>query len=274
MDPGSLRDALTALLGLATGVMSGAFGVGGAVVSTPGIRLLGVPALVAIGTTLPSIVPSALSGSLRYRNERLIDWRAVACTVPVGLGASVAGALLSEEVPGEGHLLMVATAALLGVTAWRMARGRDPLPARARLAQDATAGGSGGAVSCRAATVVGLVAGALSGLLGIGGGVVLVPAFVAAGLALKVAIATSLVCVGAFAVPGTLAHALLGNVDWRVALLLAATVVPGARLGAALTVRADDRRLRLAVAAFLGVIAVAYAAGEMAALAGPAPGPG
>ena len=52
-----LLDGVTFALGLITGVLSGAFGVGGAVVSTPGLRLLGVPALVAVGTTLPSILP-------------------------------------------------------------------------------------------------------------------------------------------------------------------------------------------------------------------------
>jgi uncharacterized protein len=67
-------------------------------------------------------------------------------------------------------------------------------------------------------------------------------------------------------VPGTIAHALLGNIDWRFALLLTVGMIPGARLGAALTIRAEDRRLRLVVGAFLGATAVAYAAGEIAAL--------
>ncbi|MGH9182234.1 MAG: TSUP family transporter [Acidimicrobiales bacterium] len=115
---------------------------------------------------------------------------------------------------------------------------------------------------------VGVTAGSLSGLLGVGGGVVLVPGFLLAGLAVKQAIATSLVCVGAFAVPGTVTHGLIGNVDWRVAAFLTLTVVPGARLGAALTMRASDRRLRVTVSAFLGAVAVVYATGELVALVG------
>ena len=43
-------------------------------------------------------------------------------------------------------------------------------------------------------------------------------------------------------------------------------MIPGARLGAALTVRADDRRLHVVVGAFLGMTAIVYAAGEIAAL--------
>jgi uncharacterized membrane protein YfcA len=84
----------------------------------------------------------------------------------------------------------------------------------------------------------------------------------------KAAIATSLVCVGAFAVPGTITHALQGHVDWRVAVALVIGVIPGARLGAALTIRATDRRLRAVVASFLGCTAVLYGVGELTALIG------
>ena len=69
-----------------------------------------------------------------------------------------------------------------------------------------------------------------------------------------------------FAVPGTITHAIQGDIDWRFALLLAVGVIPGARLGAALTVRADSARLRLVVAAFLGLTAILYGGGELAAL--------
>jgi uncharacterized membrane protein YfcA len=116
---------------------------------------------------------------------------------------------------------------------------------------------------------IGFVAGLLSGLLGIGGGVIMVPAFIALGrLEVKAAIATSLVCVGAFAVPGTVTHALQGHVDWRVVAALVVGVVPGARLGAAVAIRAADRRLRVVVAGFLAVTAVLYAVGELRSLLG------
>ena len=81
MDPGPLRDGLTVLLGGLTDALSGLFGVGGAVISTPGIRALGASAVVAVGTTLPSIIPGAASGALRYRREGLIDVRSVAWAV-------------------------------------------------------------------------------------------------------------------------------------------------------------------------------------------------
>ncbi|CAN5138604.1 hypothetical protein BH24ACT1_BH24ACT1_01250 [soil metagenome] len=263
MEPGLLRDGLTLVVGLITGVLSGAFGVGGAIISTPGIRLLGVGPLVALGTTLPAILPSALSGGLRYQAEELIDWRAVTLTVPSGLVASVGGALLSGLVPGEGHLLQIMTAALLGFSAWRtLVERRSP----ASPGEDRPPG-SGRGRSARLAGV-GLAAGGLSGLLGLGGGLILVPGLNQLGdLSLRSSVATSLVCAGAFAVPGAITHGLLGNIDWRVALLLALTVVPGARLGAAASLRLGDRGLATAVAVFLGVVAIVYAGGELSALA-------
>ncbi|MGH9192998.1 MAG: sulfite exporter TauE/SafE family protein [Acidimicrobiales bacterium] len=289
MDPGPLRDALTVALGVATGAMSGLFGIGGAVISTPGIRALGASAQTAIGTTLPSIIPGAASGTLRYAREGLVDGQAVRATTPVGIAAAVAGALLTEVVPGEGHALMLTTAALLAVSGARMIHNADeaaraltapspetaagttvPSPAAARVPGDVVVA-VGDRPHGRPTTIrlaaVGTLAGLLAGLLGIGGGTVMVPGFTQiAGLSLKRAIATSLACVGILAVPGTITHALLGNIDWRFALLLTVGMIPGARLGAALTIRAEDRRLHLVVGAFLGVTAIAYAAGEIAAL--------
>ena len=52
---------------------------------------------------------------------------------------------------------------------------------------------------------------------------------------LKQAIATSLVCVGLFAIPGTITHAALGHIDWRFAFFLTLGVIPGARIGSRLT---------------------------------------
>jgi uncharacterized protein len=96
-----------------------------------------------------------------------------------------------------------------------------------------------------------------------------VPAFAHfARMPVKAAVATSLACVGAFAVPGTITHAIEGHVDWRVAALLIVGVIPGARIGAHLAIVATDRRLRLVVSAFLGLTALLYGGGELLALLG------
>lgn len=276
MDAGPLRDLLTVALGLATGVLSGLFGVGGGVISQPGMRLLGLEPLVVIGTALPVIIPGALSGATRYVREGLIRWPAVVATVPIGLVASVAGSIAAEHVPGDGHLLQLMTALLLGLSSYRMGTAAPP-PLDEPLAETDAPEAPGGRQAAELAShkallgryaAIGVLAGFLSGLLGIGGGVVMVPAFVQlARIEVKAAIATSLVCVGAFAIPGTITHAIGDRVDWRVAVALVVGVIPGARIGAALTMKATDRRLRVTVASFLGLTAALYATTELFALA-------
>jgi hypothetical protein len=252
--------ALTVAVGFVSGVLSGMFGIGGAVITTPAIRALGATTFQAIGSTLPSILPSSISGSLRYNREHLIHSRVVLITAAYGVPASVIGSKLSRSVPGDGHWLMIATAALVGFTAYRTAfpvtRADGSIGALEHLRDEWWMLG-----------LIGVAAGALSGLLGIGGGILMVPAFSAwVGLPLKDTIATSLACVGILAIPGTITHAFQNDIDWTFALALAAGVIPGARIGARFTIASDDMTLRYTVGAALGIIAVIYAAGEIHSL--------
>ncbi len=278
-----LQTILVLVAGFFTGVLSGMFGVGGAVVSTPAIRALGATPIEAIGSTLPSIIPSAISGSLRYHRDGLIHRRIVLWTALVGCSAAVGGALLADVVPGNGHLLMILTAALLAFTAFRTAQSpKRPDPADAEELPPATdpdyddadpsdlAAGSpweDARMDWWRLGAIGLAAGGLSGLLGVGGGIIMVPAFVGwVRLPIKAAVGCSLACVGILAIPGTITHALLGHIDWAFALPLCVAVIPGARVGAHLAIRSSERGLRLSVAIVLGTIAIIYAVGELSAL--------
>jgi uncharacterized membrane protein YfcA len=251
-----LEAALGVLSGFVAGTLAGAFGVGGAVVTTPAVQvLLGAPPIVAVGTPLPVIFPTTAVAAWSYARTGNLDGRTVRWSAPPGAAGSAAGALATDIV--EPHALLLATAALVCWQAVSVARGRDrPEEARRRP--------SGWAYAA-----AGLGAGIVSGLLGIGGGIVLVPALTSLlGMPLKRAIGTSLVVITAIVVPGTVVHAVLGHVDWAIALALTVGVVPGARLGAALTIRAGDRALRLVVGVFLGILGLAYGVFEVAALAG------
>ena len=107
----------------------------------------------------------------------------------------------------------------------------------------------------------------MSGLLGVGGGIVMVPLFRKwLAFPMKNAIATSLICVGLFAIPGTITHTLQGGVDWRYALLLTIGVIPGAPIGAKLALSMDDQKLRKIFGIFLACIAVVYGGGEIISL--------
>ena len=266
MDAGILRDVLTTLAGIATGVMSGTFGVGGAVISTPAIRALGCSAALAVGTTLPSILPGAITGSWRHRHGELIQWKVVAFTAPSGVVAAILGAWVSPRIPGDGHLLMVLTALLLMWSSINMIRSVSSHEPRDSAEHDhvkTNLRNSQGFL----ATLTGLVAGSLSGLLGVGGGIIMVPLFRRwLALPMKNAVATSLICVGCFAIPGTITHSIEGGIDWRFAILLTIGVVVGAPFGSKMALKMSDKKLQRVFGLFLAAVAVIYGGGELLAL--------
>ena len=227
-------------------------GVGGAVVATPLVRLIGLGPHLAVGTTVPAILPAALTGAYAYRKAGLIDTTTAMRMAIPGALAAFGGALATRSV--NGHLLMVATAAVLLVLAVHSTARTGPGPTQDR--PPAIFG-----------LTVGAVAGFFSGLLGIGGGFLIVPVLVRfGGLAVKTAVGTSLAAISLMSIPNVAGQALAGNVSWVPAGLLAAGVVPGARLGARLAIAADEARLRWIVGGGLAVAAAAFGVSELRAI--------
>jgi uncharacterized membrane protein YfcA len=99
---------------------------------------------------------------------------------------------------------------------------------------------------------IGLAAGFLSGVLGVGGGILIVPLLVAAaGYRPKPAMATSLAAILLTAIAAAASHAQAGNVAWRDAALIGIPAVAGAVFGAWLHQRVAARTVTLAFAGFL-----------------------
>jgi hypothetical protein len=266
--PDSVRIVLTVAAGFVTGVLSGMFGIGGAVISNPSLRALGAGPITTIGSTLPSIIPSAISGSLRYRRDGLLRFNVIRWVGPTGALFSIGGALLSDQVPGDGHLLTMSVALLMGFTAIRIARRPVAAPRAAETDAEMAVDTSGTVHDdVWRLLVIGAVAGLFSGLLGIGGGLLMVPLFSGwLRIPLKETIGTSLACVALIAVPGMITHALQGHIDWSYALPLAIGVVPGAWLGANVTIGSSERRVQVMVATALGILGAVYAAEELYSL--------
>ena len=103
---------------------------------------------------------------------------------------------------------------------------------------------------------IGVAGGLLSGLLGVGGGVVMVPLLVLwAGYDQRTAHATSLGAIVPISIAGVLTFGLAGRVHWIDAAALAVGAVVGARLGAGWLARIDQRVLRMVFGCFLVVVA-------------------
>ena len=69
-----------------------------------------------------------------------------------------------------------------------------------------------------------------------------------------------------FSVPAMITHAWLGHINWTFALLLMAGVVPGARIGARVTLTGSEARLQLLMGLFFTLLALVYGGSELVAL--------
>ncbi|MBN2822893.1 MAG: sulfite exporter TauE/SafE family protein [Coriobacteriia bacterium] len=257
---------LSVLIGLGSGFLSGQFGIGGAMVTTPAIRLiLGRPELIAVGTPLPIIIPSAVAGAIAYSRRGMIDVRAGVMIGLAGSVASVAGAWLTQLVGGS--FVLIVTAAVICYMAVDMAL----LAFRNTSAdeQGVTASAPHSVVRSRTMGYIGLglMTGLYSGFLGLGGGFIVVPTLIRwFGFDAKRAIGTSLVVVSVLAVPGSITHYLLGHVDLLLAGTMALGVVPGALVGARVTAVASERTVKIAFSILLLITGAVLALAELGVL--------
>ena len=248
-----LEFVLGVLIGLVAGVMSGLFGIGGGTVMTPAVQvLLGTPPIIALATPLSAIFPTAITGAWTYRQGGQVDERAAAWIVGPGILGAVAGAALTDVIDTD--LLLIVTALLLAREAVKILQGAARREADGERSE-------GRPIQLAA---IGLAAGFVSGLLGVGGGIIIVPLLSGVlRMPLKRALGTSLLAIVVLVIPGTIVHAALGHIDWAIFAALTLGAVPGARIGARLALGTRERTLRLLVGSFLLVVAVVYGAGEV-----------
>lgn len=231
MTPGEAlaRYGPSAIVGLLAGLLSGLFGVGGGILIVPGlVILLHMPQRLAHGTSLAAIVPIAGSGVVGYAIADSVDWAAGGL---VTLGA-VWGALLGtrilhvtrqENLRRVFSLFLLLTAARLLLDAPE-ALGRDEITLWM-------------AVSLMA---LGLLSGTLAGLLGVGGGIVIVPGLVLLfSVPDAVAKGTSLLVIIPTAVAGTLSNVRRSNADLPVATVVGLIGVASALAATQVSVNMD-----------------------------------
>lgn len=256
-----------ALCGVGVGILSSMFGIGGGMVMVPLIHIVfGQPAAVSSGTSLFAILPTSIAGMVARLHDGTIRFRIGIVVGIAGACLSPLGALAATNLPGI--YAMVLTGLFILYTAYKMFRRvwrSRPAVAQVPAAADASApalapepkktllsedGSVRFYVGC---VLLGCVVGFLSGWLGLGGGFLIVPILQAAfGLTMKQSSGTSLVSVGILAVPSFITHAVLGNVDWLLGLLLIVGSVIGAKLGAKILAHVNERMLT----ALFGVLLV------------------
>lgn len=231
------------LAGLGVGLVFGMFGAGGSAFATPILAVLGVPALLAVASPLPAMVPAAFVSARRFLRAGNLDRRIARLAVYSGLPGTVLGALASKIAGGD-RLLVVSGLLLLVIGVRLLLPDRAGAAGRATRRRDSTT------------TVVGASfgVGLLTGLLANGGGFLLVPLFVLVlGLTAVEAAGTSMVVVGILTVPTLATHWALGHIDWTVATGFALGLVPASLVGARLIQHVPAERARKAFGLMLAV---------------------
>ena len=229
--------------GLAIGTSLGLFGGGGTLLALPLLIVLGVAPKPAIAASLLVVAATAAVAAAAHLRAGNVDWRATALFAPASMLAAYAAGRIAERISED--VLVLLFAALVVASAGAMLRRPAQHPASATDP------------SALLLAAVGALGGALSGLVGAGGGTLYVPALaLLAGLPIRRAIGTSLVVIVLVATSALAGH--LGHVDLPVGI--AATVggaaAVGAWLGQKLSRRAPERALRTALALLLIVVAV------------------
>lgn len=213
-------------IGLAVGFFSGLFGVGGGIILVPLLVLaLGYSQRLAGGTSLAAILPTSIAGLVGYAMNGTVDWVAGVILAAGAILGSLLGTWLMHRIPQR--LLRWIFITFLALVAARMLF----------LVPDRSAELTFGVATVAGLLLLGLVTGTLSGLLGIGGGVIIVPALMLFfGVGDLVAKGTSLLMMIPTAVTGTLSNSRRRNVDLRASAVIGLMAIPASFGGVALSV--------------------------------------
>jgi uncharacterized membrane protein YfcA len=236
------------------GLMSGLIGVGGGVVMVPAMTSarVGLSQRVATGTSLAAIVPIAVAGALTYSGARQVDGLAAVCVIPGSIVGAILGARLTRHIPDR---ILAITFALVSAAV------------AVRLLIPAGLSSGGQPVSATALHVIelagiGVIVGILSGLLGIGGGLLTVPILTLGyGVSQQLAQGTSLAAIVPTGLSGAVTHQRMGHLHRGAAVVLGLCGIVGAVAGGLLATHLPETVLRVAFAAYLGITAVRIVVG-------------
>ncbi|GGO97988.1 sulfite exporter TauE/SafE family protein [Actinomyces gaoshouyii] len=248
--PAVARLALAVCVGLGAGVLSGMFGVGGGIVLVPAlVAILGMDQRRAAATSLVAIIPASLAGTTTYALRGDVSLAAALIIVLGSLVGARMGTRLLAVLPARAlPWIFIAFAASVLV----MGRAHEPVREAALSLDAARDPGAVAALVC-----IGLIAGLLAGLVGVGGGVVIVPGLeILAGAGDLLARGTSLAAMAPTAIAGTVSNLCRGLPDARIGMVVGLASVIGSPLGAVIARALSPRAASWLFSAFI-VVAIA-----------------
>ncbi|MEU8761489.1 sulfite exporter TauE/SafE family protein [Streptomyces sp. NPDC048659] len=232
---------------LLVGVTLGVLGGGGSILTVPLlVYLAGQGTKEAIATSLFVVGVTSLAALVPHARARRVRWRTGLLFGAFSMAGAYGGGRLAEYVPGTA--LLIAFALMMLATAAAMLRG----PRR-----NAGPGPRERELPVRRVAVEGLVVGAVTGLVGSGGGFLVVPALaLLGGLSMSAAVGTSLLVIAMNSFAGLAGHLAGVRIDWGLALTVTAVAVAGSALGARFAGRIPQGVLRRVFGWFVVVMGV------------------
>lgn len=235
---------LLAAVGLAAGLMGALMGVGGGIIVVPVLsQAFGLPFRHAAAVSLVAIIASSSASAAAYVERRLTDMRLGVVLELATVGGAIAGSAVAGVLPVPALKLVFAAVALYSATMlWTRRHG----------ASDAQTAGAYEVRRRPLGLAVSGLAGAISGLIGVGGGGFTMPVMtLAMGVPFKVAAATSNFMLGVTAAASAYVYYARGDLEVHVAAPVVVGVVLGARAGSSLLAHVPARRLQGAFAGLL-----------------------
>ncbi len=238
------------------------FGQGGGVLYTPIQIWNGYHFETAATTSLFLIMITSISATFAFKKSNKIDWAmALAMEIPTTLGAFVGGYFSHYFSP---QFLGFLLSGMLFFAAWftfnpvkESDETLDLKKASSRFVWIRTLGKKTYQLDLRVMIPTMIIVGALTSMVGIGGGVLKVSIMTLIfGVPISIAVGSSAFMVGITAAFGLLGHISTGHIDWLSALVLAIPVFVGAQLGSRISVRLDSKRLSRYFGLFILLVAL------------------
>jgi uncharacterized membrane protein YfcA len=265
--------AIQFAVALVASALGGMLGMAGGIFVVPVLTVaLGVPIHVAIGASLVSVIACSSAGAAPYLRAGLTNLRLAIVLETATTAGAVTGVLVTGIL--STRVLFLLFAAVLLASAYQMSSRRTerpldpPAPKPRAFRVDGVYRDADGrevyyqVQRLRLGMALMYLAGLLSSLLGIGSGVLKIPAMDSAlRLPIKVSSATSNLMIGVTASASAVALLIHGDIQPSVAGPVALGSVVGARLGARILIASSAKRLRLLFVAVLLVLSVAMVLG-------------
>lgn len=235
---------------LLIGLTLGLLGSGGSILTVPVlVYLVGEPDKVAIAESLGIVTIISLVGAIPFALKKLVDWRSVLLFGIPGMAGAYGGAYLSKFMPGTVQLALFAGVMLLAA----LMMFRREAPSR---------GTSGSPHAAWKIIIEGLAVGVLTGLVGVGGGFLIVPALVLlGGLPMHMAVGTSLGIIALKSISGFYKYIDVlkdagESIDWTLVLIFGGIGILGSFVGKKAGEYVSQEHLKKGFAVFLVIMGV------------------